>query len=106
VIISRRRLLSSAALAAGGIALGATSLRRNAATGPVTSLADRNPAAVANASGGLNVGVALGSGYQEYFTTLSASGQQSEIGRMQAANIAWVRLDADWETSPAARTTW
>jgi hypothetical protein len=98
VTISRRRLLSSAALAAGGIALGATSLRSNAATGPVTSLADRNSAAVANASGGLNVGVALGSGYQDYFATLSASGQQSEIERMQAANIAWVRLDADWET--------
>jgi hypothetical protein len=44
------------------------------------------------------VGVALGSGYQSYFTTLSASDQQQEIARMRAAHISWVRMDADWNT--------
>jgi len=53
-------------------------------------------AEVASTSGALSVGVALGSGYQSYFASLSASAQQSEIERMQAANIRWVRLNADW----------
>lgn len=42
------------------------------------------------------MGIALGSGYQAYFASLSSSAQQSEIARMKAANIAWVRMDADW----------
>ncbi|HWG24106.1 hypothetical protein [Actinospica sp.] len=53
-------------------------------------------APVASTSSGPAVGLALGSGYQSYFATLSSSAQQSEISRMKAANIAWVRMDADW----------
>jgi hypothetical protein len=97
VSISRRSVLSSAVLATGA-ALAAASASRNARPGRDTSIGIRNSAAVADQSGTLAVGIALGSGYQNYFISLSAADQQQEIGRMQAAHIAWVRMDADWET--------
>ncbi len=43
------------------------------------------------------VGVALGSGYQTYFAALDSATQASVIKSMQAANIKWVRIDADWD---------
>lgn len=94
VNISRRSLLTSGTLAVGVSALGA---RR----GPGTSAGSGTAAVggfeqVASTSGIPTVGVALGSGYQAYFAGLSSSAQQSEISRMKAANISWVRLDADW----------
>jgi hypothetical protein len=55
-------------------------------------------------SGNLTVGVSLGSGYQHYFAGLSAAAQNTEIARMQAAGISWVRLDIAWtSTVQAAR---
>jgi hypothetical protein len=93
--ISRRSVLTSGALAAGAVALGTMPLlRRPGGTPAVTG----HLAEAASTSGALAVGVALGSGYQSYFASLSSGAQQYEIGRMQAANITWVRLDADWNT--------
>jgi hypothetical protein len=40
--------------------------------------------------------VALGSGYQSYFASMTASAQAALIAEMQASNIEWVRIDADW----------
>jgi hypothetical protein len=48
--------------------------------------------------GNLAIGIALGSGYQGHFATLSASAQQSEIAKMRAAGITWIRMDAEWWT--------
>jgi hypothetical protein len=99
--ISRRSVLTSGALAAGAAALGAIPLLRSSGDAtPVT----RRLAEAASTSSGLAVGIALGSGYQDYFTSLSSSAQQSEIEGMQAAGIAWVRLDADWDIVQPAET--
>ncbi|GAA2150988.1 hypothetical protein GCM10009760_45900 [Kitasatospora kazusensis] len=48
--------------------------------------------------GNLAIGVALGSGYQNWFAALSPSARQSEIASMRAAGISWVRMDAEWWT--------
>jgi hypothetical protein len=52
--------------------------------------------------GNLTVGVSLGSGYQHYFAALSSDEQNTEIAKMKAAGISWVRMDVDW--SDAQRT--
>jgi hypothetical protein len=44
------------------------------------------------------LGVSLGSCYQRYFSGLPAAAQRSEIARMKAAGISWIRLDAEWWT--------
>jgi hypothetical protein len=50
-------------------------------------------------SGNLTIGVSLGSGYQHYFSGLSSQAQNTEIARMQAAGITWVRLDIAWTST-------
>jgi hypothetical protein len=44
------------------------------------------------------LGTSLGSGYQAYFSTLSTSAQKTEIARMKAAGLTWVRIDVNWNT--------
>jgi len=56
--------------------------------------------------GNLAIGVALGSGYQNYFAALSASAQQSEIAKMRAAGITWIRMDAEWWTVEQTQGTY
>lgn len=87
--ISRRSVLASGVLAAGSVA--AWSLRKSgppASVGPLVKAASTSEAR--------DVGIALGSGYQSYFTSLSSDDQQTVVKQMQAANIGWIRLDADW----------
>ncbi|MFE0326322.1 cellulase family glycosylhydrolase [Streptomyces sp. NPDC058960] len=48
--------------------------------------------------GNLAVGIALGSGYQEYFRNLTSAQQQAVITKMKSAGITWIRMDAEWWT--------
>lgn len=48
--------------------------------------------------GNLAIGIALGSGYQAYFASLSSSQKTSVINQMKAAGITWIRMDAEWWT--------
>lgn len=56
-------------------------------------------AKTANAQkGNLALGIALGSGYQNYFASLTSGQQQTVISQMKACGITWIRMDADWWT--------
>jgi hypothetical protein len=44
------------------------------------------------------VGVSLGSDYQNFFAGMTSAQQTTEINRMIATGITWVRLDVNWET--------
>jgi hypothetical protein len=56
--------------------------------------------------GNLAVGIALGSGYQNHFAALPAAMQRSEIAKMRAAGITWIRMDAEWWTVEQTQGTY